>query len=184
MSATEVNYSVAGVAARQSAYPQVPTARGLSGDGAPDLIASDWPVQYVPGRESGAAPTGLGRDAWRTKCSWLVRPRRILLALMAVWVLNLADLGFTVVESSGGHFVEMNPVAAKLLSGPLNTILLYKFGLLGIGTAILLLLRRHSVAELACWFLLAAYSYVGVRWYVYYGCLLTGSENVFISAPN
>lgn len=105
------------------------------------------------------------------------------LTLAAVWVLSLFDLGFTLLESNRGHFVEMNPIAAKLLDEPVAAIVAYKVGLVGVGTIILLALRRHFIAELGCWFLFAANIYVAVRWYVYYGVTLTGDPNSFITAP-
>ena len=116
--------------------------------------------------EAPAAPAPASRF------SWLVRPRRILLALAAVWTISTFDLGFTLLESSRGHFVEMNPFAAELLSGPTYVIVLYKAALLVTGSTILLVLRRHRAAELACWFLLASYVGLGLRWATYYRNLL------------
>jgi hypothetical protein len=103
---------------------------------------------------------------------WLSRPRRVLLALTAVWVVAVFDFGFTLYEWGSADFIELNPVAAQILSGPPYAITIYKFGLLGIGTAILLLLRRHSVAELASWFLVAMKVYLAARWLDYYDVLL------------
>ncbi len=133
--------------------------------------------EYPPG-----SPTNLDCES-RRRFRWLTRPRRVGLTLAAVWVLSLFDLGFTLLESDRGHFVEMNPIAAKLLDGPAAAVIAYKVGLVGVGTIILVALRRHSVAELGCWFLFAANTYVAVRWYVYYGCTLTGDPNRFIMAP-
>lgn len=115
--------------------------------------------------------------------AWLNRPRRMLLALALIWILSFFDLGFTLAESVSGHFVEMNPVAAVLLDEPAYVLTAYKVSLLGLGTTILLSLRRHSVAELGCWFLLSTYFYVAVRWYTYYGCLSGGADNLFVMAP-
>lgn len=112
--------------------------------------------------------------------SWLNRPRRVLLALSAVWIVAIFDLGFTLSESATAHFVEMNPVAARLLGGSASLLCLYKFSLLGLGTLILLFLRRHSIAELACWFLLATKVYLAVRWFAYFDCLVGGYTNPLI----
>ena len=111
-----------------------------------------------------SAPRRFGR--------WLNRPRRILLTLAAVWVVAVFDLGYTLAEWGTADFVESNPVAAKVLSQSVRSVFLFKFGLLGAGSLILLLLRRHPVAELGCWFLFAAMLYVAVRWYGYFDCLL------------
>lgn len=106
-----------------------------------------------------------------------MRPRRILLILALVWVSSIFDLGFTLAESAQGHFVEMNPIAAHLLGGPAYRLVLYKFALIGTGSLILLWLRRTAAAEWGCWFLLAAHAYLGVRWWMYYECLLDGNEH-------
>jgi hypothetical protein len=111
---------------------------------------------------------------------WLTRARRVLLALAAVWVLNIFDLGFTLVESSHGHFTELNPIAASILSRPDYFLIAFKLGLLTLGSIILLVLREHRLAELGCWLLLAAYLYVGARWYAYYYCLLDGGRSTFV----
>ena len=108
---------------------------------------------------------------------WLVRPRRVLLLLAAVWVINVFDLGYTLLESLHSGFIEMNPVAAKLLSASPQVLVSYKTGLLAISSAILLVYRRHRVAELACWFLLTAYVYVAIRWWGYYEQRLVALED-------
>lgn len=114
--------------------------------------------------------------------TWLNRPRRVLLTLGAVWAISVFDLGFTLAEWGTSGFVELNPIAAGLLSGPPHAVAAFKFGLLGVGTLILLALRRYAVAELGCWFLLAVKVYVAVRWYAYFACLLQGSRNLFVEA--
>jgi len=113
---------------------------------------------------------------------WLNRPRRVLLALSAVWVVAVFDLGFTLAEWGTMDFVEINPLAARILGGPEQTVMAFKFGLLGLGTIILLALRRHFIAELGCWFLFVSKVYLAVRWYVYYDCLLSGYVNPMIRA--
>jgi len=99
---------------------------------------------------------------------WLIRPRRVLIALAAVWVINVFDLGFTILEAGRFTFVELNPVAAKLVHAPPYALAVYKFTLLSIGTVILLAYRRHRICELACWFVLAAYVALAFRWIAYY----------------
>ncbi|TWT41083.1 hypothetical protein RAS1_37740 [Phycisphaerae bacterium RAS1] len=112
---------------------------------------------------------------------WLVRSRRVLLTLACVWVLHVFDLGFTLLESVAPSFYELNPIAARLLGSKDYVLYAYKFSLLGVGSFILLWLRRYTVAELASWFLLAASFYVGVRWYSYYWCVFHGRVNPMIA---
>jgi hypothetical protein len=111
------------------------------------------------------------RDA-ACRFPWLTRPRRVLLVLCAVWVLNAFDLGYTLLEATRSSFVEINPLAARLLSAPPYVLILYKAALVVASSLRLLSLRRHRVVELGCWFLLAAYVYVGARWIFYYEDLL------------
>ncbi len=115
---------------------------------------------------------------------WLNRPRRILLSLTLCWVVAVFDLGYTLSESGSNDFVELNPVAMRVLMGSPQVVMAYKFGLLGLTTIILLLLRRYRVAELGCWFLLAAQVYVATRWFTYFDCLLHSRMSVLIAAPD
>ena len=96
----------------------------------------------------------------------------MLLLLAAVWVLNAFDLGYTMLESTRQHFVELNPVASALLKGPDHWIVAYKAGLVIGGSSILLALRRFALAEYSCWLLFGAYCYVGGLWSRYYQELL------------
>jgi hypothetical protein len=107
-------------------------------------------------------------EAAPSRFAWLTRPRRILLALAAVWFLNVVDLAFTLFESTRHAFVELNPLAARLLGAPPQYIILYKLVLVALGSAILLVLRRQRIAELGAWFLAATYASVAIRWAIYY----------------
>ena len=113
---------------------------------------------------------------------WLTRPRRVLLLLGAVWVINVCDLGFTLLEAFYSAFEELNPVAARLLGGPPAALVAYKMGLTGVSSAILLIYRRHRVSELGCWFLLATHFYVAICWMFYYqqklACLSDPAVNI------
>jgi hypothetical protein len=102
---------------------------------------------------------------------WLNRPRRVLLALACVWVLNACDLSFTLLESTRRSFHELNPVAVHLIGEPM-LVVAYKVALVVFGSSILLALSRHRLAELSTWFLVAAYAYVAVRWAVYFEHML------------
>ncbi len=118
--------------------------------------------------------------AWARLGAWLNRPRRVLLTLAAVWVISVFDLGFTVGQWGMMEFQELNPLAARLLDGPVHGIAAFKFGFLTSGTIILLALRRHSVAELACWFLLATKVYIAIRWFAYFDCVVHGRSNPLV----
>jgi hypothetical protein len=134
---------------------------------------------FVSAFESQPCPRSRTRRFGR----WLNRPRRVLLTLAAIWVVAIFDLGYTIAESSTLDFQEMNPVAAHLLRGPPTAIIAYKFGLLGLGTTILLVLRRKLIAELACWLLFAFKIYLAARWYLYFDSLLqvSGDQLLYLS---
>lgn len=112
--------------------------------------------------------------------AWFNRSRRVLLTLAAVWVIAVFDLGYTLAETGTQDFFELNPLAARLLGGSIHSIIAYKFGLLGFGTLILLAVRRHAIAELACWFLFVSKLYVAIRWYSYFDCLLHDYVNPLV----
>jgi hypothetical protein len=134
-----------------------------------------------PGR--GARQYALAADvAPADSFRWLSRPRRVLLVLAAVWVINVFDLGYTLLESLHGDFVERNPVAARLMGTSPAVLVSYKTALLMISSAILLIFRRHRVAELGCWFLLTTYLYVAICWVVYYEHRLTTLQDPTVNA--
>jgi hypothetical protein len=112
---------------------------------------------------------------------WLSRPRRVLLVLAALWVINVFDLGYTLLESLYSGFIETNPVAARLIDAPPEALVAYKTALLGVSSTILLVYRRQRVSELGCWFLLAVYLYVAICWWLYYDHRLTCLEDVTVN---
>ncbi len=120
---------------------------------------------------AAATTTATVDSASPIQSTWLNRPRRVLFALAAVWTLNIFDLGFTLIESAWNPFVELNPLAARLLAEPI-WVVAYKAGLIVLGSTILLFYRTHHAAELASWFILATYAAVLCKWALYYSHLL------------
>lgn len=123
--------------------------------------------------------------AWQalvTMAGHLNRPRRVMLLLAAVWVLNAFDLCFTIIESSGRFFRELNPMAAQLLDTPV-ALATYKVSLVFMGSFILLKYRRRRISELGCWFLLFTYSYLWVRWAEYYDHLTVTLSDPCVVTP-
>lgn len=109
-----------------------------------------WPEQHAPG-------------AWNIN-----RTLRLILLLSGVWTLHMFDLSFTLHEAAKGHFVELNPVAALVLSSSFTGIVLYKFILLGGATAIFWWLREHAITERAGWLLLITGVMLIIRWQMYF----------------
>lgn len=114
---------------------------------------------------------------------YLSRPRRVLLVLAAVWVINVFDLTYTLAESFTGGFVEANPLAARLLHTSPTMLIAYKALLLTASSTILLSLRRRRITELGCWLLLGAYVYVAACWGIYYQHQLAALNDPAVNAP-
>ncbi|MFH1746041.1 MAG: DUF5658 family protein [Planctomycetota bacterium] len=148
---------------------------------APDVLSGNWSTPKSPVLEYAARETRAVGEQCRLGRAfrWLTRPRRIAVLMISIWVLSAADLAFTLQEADSLYFTEMNPIAARLLDSPAHALVLYKLTLLMTGTVILTFLWRHTVAELACWFLLASCFYVAVRWYAYYEGLWGFDSQVF-----
>ena len=79
------------------------------------------------------------------------RGRRLLLLLLGVWLVNLFDLGFTLVASEQRLMTELNPLASRVMGWGTAAIIAYKLLLLTLGSAILWWQRRRLLTELALW---------------------------------
>ena len=161
------------------AHPTTPLTDSVARSGAG---STGLPAQTSVAGASRGTVVNMGPRLWN-RFRWLTRPRRILLLLGAVWVLNVFDLGYTLLEATRGSFVEMNPVAAPLLAAPTYVLVIYKAALVTASSAVLLLLRRHRVVEVGCWFLLAVYLYVAARWILYYSDLLASLDDPTVNIP-
>ena len=128
------------------------------------LSAQSQPASEFATRAAAATPTTRPRVQFR----WLIRPRRVLFVLAALWVLNLFDLGFTLLESTRTNFVELNPLVAHHVRNNPTFVVAYKFTLVAAGSTILLAFRRQRVAELGCWLLLGIYVLLLIHWSGYY----------------
>jgi hypothetical protein len=133
-------------------------------------FARSW-VENATGKAWGVRPAH-GEHA---------RPGRVLLMLACVWLVGILDLFFTVYESEFHHFTELNPLAAHLVDGRLAFLVLYKLGLTGLGSGLLLALRRQHSAEIACRLLTAAYVLLAIRWFVYFQGLYSTRDNWIVS---
>lgn len=103
--------------------------------------------------------------------AWPLRDRRVLLAVAAMWVFNFFDLNFTMIEAQRYDFVELNPVAKRVMRSP-QALAAYKLGLVAFGSTILLALRRERLAEFSAWLLAGVYGWVLIRWNLYYAIMV------------
>ena len=104
-------------------------------------LASGWQPQ-LPAVPAAVAPARTRRPAG---------DRRLAYLLLVAWIINLFDLCLTVLAWRQHLMVELNPLAAKVLPHGTAAIIIYKIGLLVIGTTALWYCRRHWATEPAVW---------------------------------
>ena len=103
------------------------------------LVSIDW-VGHTPSRRTGEL-------------------------LLALWVLSIADLLFTIWAHVFTPFQEMNPIADALLGrGLIPSLIIYKLTVTLLGTAIFWRVRHHAKARFALWGLVFVYILLAVRW--------------------
>lgn len=101
---------------------------------------------------------------------WLAgaRSHRVICVVLGIWLLNGFDLAFTLLSHEQGMLHEENPLARHILQMGTPSILLYKLGLVCIGSYPLLKHRAARVTELGALVVLAVYTVVAVRWSICY----------------
>ncbi len=92
------------------------------------------------------------------------RTRRVAVLLLILLLLNIADLGFTLIASNSMFFIEANPIANIFLQHPIF-LLLYKAVLLSFAFSVFWLNRKHPLTQTACWICFIAYSILTILWY-------------------
>ena len=85
--------------------------------------------------------------------------------LLAVWLLSLADLFFTIWAHLFTPFREMNPIAGVMLGrGLIPSLIIYKLTVTLLGTAIFWRVRHDSKARFALWGVVMVYVLLAIRW--------------------
>jgi len=92
------------------------------------------------------------------------RAHRVICLVFGIWLLNAFDLIFTVLAHSQGVLDEENPLARMLLGMGIPSIVLFKIGIVLIGTYPLLRFRRARITELGTLVILLAYALLAVHW--------------------
>ena len=92
------------------------------------------------------------------------RSRRVICGVLGVWLLNAFDLVFAVLVHEQGMLDEQNPLAAHMLQQGMGSIILYKIGLVLVGSYPLLRFRATRIAELGTFVILLTYALVAIRW--------------------
>ncbi len=96
------------------------------------------------------------------------RSRRHAELIGILWILSLADLGFTLWAHFFTPFHEVNPLARLFLAHNLIPgLILFKLVVTTIGAQIFWRLRQHRRAETALWGIVIVYVFLTIRWSSY-----------------
>jgi len=97
---------------------------------------------------------------------WIVEARshRVICLVLGIWLLNGFDLAFTVLSHDQGMLHEENPLARHMLAYGTAFIVLFKSGLVLIGSYPLLRFRTARITELGSFVILLAYAILAVHW--------------------
>jgi hypothetical protein len=118
-------------------------------------------------RPHSPALTVIPCASWPARfASWLAaaRSHRVICIVLGIWLLNGFDLTFTILTFEQGMLHEENPVARYILQYGTPSVVLFKIGLVLIGSYPLLRFRQKRVAELGAFTILAAYALLSVHW--------------------
>lgn len=122
-------------------------------------------------RDAFAPPSGTARLV-----HWVVEARshRIICLIAGIWLLNAFDLMFTILAHQQGLLQEENPLARYMLRHGTLPLILFKSGLVMIGSYPLLRFRRARITELGSYVILVAYAFLAVHWSTCYDLYASG----------
>lgn len=93
------------------------------------------------------------------------RERRFWEGLFLLWTLSMFDLIFTLWAHRFTPFIEINPLASRLLGqGLLGGVVGLKFGMMLIGSLLFWHARKSPRTELAIWGLVFVFTLLMIRW--------------------
>lgn len=92
------------------------------------------------------------------------RSHRVICLVVGIWILNGFDLAFTVLAHHQGMLSEENPIARVMLGYGTPSVILFKIGLVLIGSYPLLRFRTARITEMGAFVILIAYAALGVHW--------------------
>lgn len=124
----------------------------------------------------------------RTRCTWTgrlvhwlaeARSHRVICLVAGIWLLNGFDLTFTILSYEQGLLHEENPLARHMLQYGTASVILFKIGLVLIGSYPLLRFRRARITELGTYVILAAYALLALHWSACYEVYAGSGANNF-----
>ena len=92
------------------------------------------------------------------------RAHRVLCIVVGIWILNAFDLTLTILAHNLGVLDEENPLAHRFLLDGTLSIMLFKIGLVLVGSYPLLRFRVARIAELGALVVFAIYALLAIRW--------------------
>lgn len=97
---------------------------------------------------------------------WFVdaRSHRVLCLVGGIWLLNAFDLVLTILAFQQGVLQEGNPIARYMFGLGIPSVILFKIGLVSIGSYPLLRFRTARITEMGSLVILLAYAYLAVHW--------------------
>ncbi len=103
---------------------------------------------------------------WCVGCLVDARSHRVICLVAGIWLINAFDLVLTILAHDQGLLHEQNPVARGVLATGTVPLILYKIGLVFIGSYPLLKYRTARITELGALVVLLIYATLAVRWSV------------------
>lgn len=97
----------------------------------------------------------------------------MILLVIGIWILNAFDLVLTILSHEQGLLQEGNPIARWILSLGTPSVVLFKIGLVMIGSYPLLRFRAARITELGTLVILVAYALLAVHWSTCYDLYAT-----------
>ena len=100
------------------------------------------------------------RGRWARCVHWVAEARshRVILLVAAIWLLNGFDLALTLLSHQQGLLDEQNPFAKSMLERGVASVVLFKIGLVMVGSYPLLRFRTVRITELGTLVIVLMYS--------------------------
>ncbi len=120
---------------------------------------------------------------WHRFIHWAAEARshRVICLVLGIWLLNGFDLTFTILSHEQGMLHEENPVARHILQYGTLSIVLFKIGMVLIGSYPLLRFRSVRITELGTYVIFAVYAFLALRWstcFEVYADVITGGVDL------
>ena len=122
-----------------------------------------YPSPILPGQDCSYRLVRPRLAQWADTLSQS-RAQRVLFLIGVIWILNAFDLILTVTAYQQGLLQEGNPLARYMLQLGMPSIVLFKIGLVWIGSYPLLRYRNARITEMGAFVILIAYTMLAMHW--------------------